>query len=41
MVENKKNSEIMKQTFGILKRKLIKSTDELMKEVDRELWNEV
>ncbi len=31
---------VLKETFGLLKNKITKSTDDIMKEVDNELWGE-
>ena len=36
----KKNRNILRETFGTLKRKDNKSTEEIMREVDRELYPE-
>ncbi|MBI2142504.1 AbrB/MazE/SpoVT family DNA-binding domain-containing protein [Candidatus Woesearchaeota archaeon] len=33
-----KKTNVLKETFGMLKGKLRKSTDEMLRETDRELW---
>lgn len=34
------DSNVLEKTFGMLKGKIKKSTDELLREVDKELWGE-
>ncbi len=33
-----RKSNVLRESFGLLKGKLTKSTDEILKEIDRELW---
>ncbi len=38
--DSKKSRKVFEETFGILKGKITKSTDEMMREMDRELYPE-